>query len=747
MAGPGLPVNIDTTYADSGTDPSVKIHQQNSDTTHTYINKHDTSFLTGTSGQFLAYNGSGLVAPIAAPTGSGNPDGLYVQSYSVVGNGTADDTTALQNAINAAQATGVLLSSPAGLTFLISSTLTIGASCTLHFNGSTIKKASTMTSDALNISGANVTLSNLNIDGNRSGGATGNCSYWQAAGGKAYDCNFSHAEAAGFNVQGSSAQLTAYRCTASDNSSGVGGGHGDGFMVWVGGLLVTYDCEANDNWRNGFYFTSSADGCRLSGRASRNIRTGAAIEAGHGTCDYFYADSNHEFGLTLDNHPDNWNFGYVETSNTGVAIPGYAQNGTATGVELYGATNCKFGTINSHGMLGYGLAVTSDSVAGANNNSFGTVIVNLGGAPDSDPAIHFSGGSNHNSIGTAHVVGTTEGLELGEAGTGDANFNTVGVLTLDQISYVGVRMDSGTSNYIGRIVAKNCTNSDPTNIGRGIVDFQGTSSYNIIGSLEYSDDVSLNTSPPQYLAHAATTAYGNVVQDGIAQGFTTAAGFDENGGNSFTFRPPRRVSQILTLDSGETWTNATDDTTSGHFIQGTGGKHIVGSSGFTGAVYTFGSNQDYSGIDGNASLRLWVYITNLSDAGNSTGMFIIRFTAPAGGTNYFQKAYAAARLVNGGQFVYMRKSDFTVAGTVGWNQIKYVSVLLYGATGTITATVDDFAWFSPIGSPSPASAFTTSGPPSDRDFPTPKDGVMAVDTVGLKLYVRLGGVWKSTTLT
>jgi hypothetical protein len=43
MASPGLPVTIDTTYADSGSDPSVKIHQQNHDTIHAMLNRLDNA--------------------------------------------------------------------------------------------------------------------------------------------------------------------------------------------------------------------------------------------------------------------------------------------------------------------------------------------------------------------------------------------------------------------------------------------------------------------------------------------------------------------------------------------------------------------------------------------------------------------------------------------------------------------------------------------------------------------------------
>lgn len=47
MAGPGLPVNIDTTYADTG-DASVKIHQQHHDLLHGIANAIDDDTLPST---------------------------------------------------------------------------------------------------------------------------------------------------------------------------------------------------------------------------------------------------------------------------------------------------------------------------------------------------------------------------------------------------------------------------------------------------------------------------------------------------------------------------------------------------------------------------------------------------------------------------------------------------------------------------------------------------------------------------
>lgn len=43
MPGPGLPTNLDATYADDGTDASVKAHQQYHDAIHALVNEFDTA--------------------------------------------------------------------------------------------------------------------------------------------------------------------------------------------------------------------------------------------------------------------------------------------------------------------------------------------------------------------------------------------------------------------------------------------------------------------------------------------------------------------------------------------------------------------------------------------------------------------------------------------------------------------------------------------------------------------------------
>lgn len=70
MAGPALPTNLDTTYADDGADASVKLHQQVHDTAHGILNKLDTAIGTATTGDVLTWNGT-VYAPAAATGGGG----------------------------------------------------------------------------------------------------------------------------------------------------------------------------------------------------------------------------------------------------------------------------------------------------------------------------------------------------------------------------------------------------------------------------------------------------------------------------------------------------------------------------------------------------------------------------------------------------------------------------------------------------------------------------------------------------
>lgn len=87
--------------------------------------------------------------------------------YGAIGDGIADDTTKLASAMAASITTGFPLMSPRGKTYKITSQLTINTGLYADWNGSTIKKAATMTTAALLCSGNNWTLKNLVVDGTR----------------------------------------------------------------------------------------------------------------------------------------------------------------------------------------------------------------------------------------------------------------------------------------------------------------------------------------------------------------------------------------------------------------------------------------------------------------------------------------------------------------------------------------------------------------------------------------------------
>jgi hypothetical protein len=69
---------------------------------------------------------------------------INVQDYGAVGNGTTDDTTAIQNAINAAESNLIRLEFPMG-TYIISGSLTIPSGIEINGNGATIKRKENIT--------------------------------------------------------------------------------------------------------------------------------------------------------------------------------------------------------------------------------------------------------------------------------------------------------------------------------------------------------------------------------------------------------------------------------------------------------------------------------------------------------------------------------------------------------------------------------------------------------------------------
>ena len=148
MAGPGLSVTNDTTYADSGTDPSVKIHQQDHDAIAGIVDDFDVANF-GTAGYVPIGNGTVLVTRALLSTDS---PGVVVNTQ------TASYTLVLADAgklveMNVASANTLTVPLNASVAFSVGTvinvrqygagTTTIGGSATVHSRGALVNLAGT----------------------------------------------------------------------------------------------------------------------------------------------------------------------------------------------------------------------------------------------------------------------------------------------------------------------------------------------------------------------------------------------------------------------------------------------------------------------------------------------------------------------------------------------------------------------------------------------------------------------------
>lgn len=454
--------------------------------------------------------------------------------YFAVGNGTADDTTRLQDAINAA-AGGNTLYAPPDKTFKITSALTITGTLELDFSNSTIKKGVTWSGSstfAVEVSGSNVLMERLVVDGNKAGGLAGGGVKWTGAGGTMVDSTVRNTKAQGIFITGSGV-VTAVRTESSDNASG--SNTGDGFYVESSGLLRTYDCIANRNDRMGFFFNSGADtNCYLDGTASRNLLAGASIRNSGGTCEYLKAEDNKYYGLALEEGGGGWTFKYVESNSNGVTDA----NTTGMGIEMFGSASNTFKTVVAKGNLSYGLALVKRTAGGvdyaSHDNTFTSVVCDQTGASSTGPGIHLSGGANHNTFTSVHVTAHSAGVSMGEGLTPATNdYNTFTHIYARNCGYAAVRISGGSHNQFDKVFSADCYTSDSSY--PGVVDLStANTTYNTFTSIDQTATGASPTYVPTYVVHCDANAAHNTVTGGYAREYVTGKSQDQNGTNSIT---------------------------------------------------------------------------------------------------------------------------------------------------------------------------------------------------------------------
>lgn len=441
-------------------------------------------------------------------------------AYGAAGNGTTNDAAAIQAAVNAVPAGGGIVYFPPGRTYLAASTLTLGVpGLIMEFNGSTLKKSATFPSVnyAFNVT-RNVTIRNLVQDGNVSGGALGLgmlIADANATDVRLTNCSFNNNFQTGVVMDNAACKVTlqSVRC----NLNGVGQS-GSGFSASAGTCILDRLCQFDDNGHSGVrvYDTANFD-CVVNGTARRNVFGFSILGANPGgRSDYLYGDDNQTFGLFMQNSvspftgPSNWSFGHVEMCRTGSAVGGtYTQDNTGTGVQGFGITHCTFDNVVCRGNLGYDFAlVQGDATHPSAYNTVGQVTADIRGpsgvmAADNDPAVVLGGGSHHNSFGTVRSYGKTVAVFFGEATPFTIDYNSFDQVFCHNTAYTAVAFMGGSWNYIGSVVARECTMGHP---GTGVAQYNAP--------VVFADDSSVHHNLIDRLDHVTSsgTAYTYLVE-------------------------------------------------------------------------------------------------------------------------------------------------------------------------------------------------------------------------------------------
>ena len=160
-----------------------------------------------------------------------------VKAYGAVGNGTTDDTSAIQAAINAANSNGGGVVYFEGATYKITSALTLYSSITLQGVGeesSVIYQTTTTANGLVATDAASICLRDIMIKGPGSGSGIGIYFQWSSAGNNPYH-NFTNIYVEDFGSDGIKMQtpiVSIFHKVVSYNNGG------NGFNWYAAGLLL-----------------------------------------------------------------------------------------------------------------------------------------------------------------------------------------------------------------------------------------------------------------------------------------------------------------------------------------------------------------------------------------------------------------------------------------------------------------------------------------------------------------------------
>lgn len=471
---------------------------------------------------------------------------LLDSAYGAVGNGVTDDTSAIQAAFAAAQATGGLAYSPPGYTYIISSTLTIGSSaCTVDLNGSTIKKANSMTAQpALSITAPNVTLRRVNVDGNLAGGATGyGIQFGTAATGcSAVDCTVSNCawpaqngicwDFEGANFYGRNLYATNFRDTgigfrmvASDvtllDCHAVGAGSANSYAGWYVGTFASQDR---------FTFSGSSTG----GGSFGFIAPAGGLTCTDWWCLGFKAHDMKLAGFSISGVTDS-SFDIIDASKLGVTDSYPSGNG----VEVLSCVSCTFGTIRAYQTSGYGLTLVLST-----DNSFGLVHTDNTSGFDTEPGVGIQGSSHRNTFGTIRSEVNSYALAIeDDASNGASDYNVIDVIHSSHNADGALMLLKGNYNHFGRIISRNdfaLTDALSPHVDPGILVFRAGVTNNVVEFLDHYNNESPPTSfsDPYSLMWCDTTATGNRVLGALSRSTVATPLTDLNGGNRLTMTEP-----------------------------------------------------------------------------------------------------------------------------------------------------------------------------------------------------------------